>query len=232
MRNKRLFTAMVAMVLAVVGAIAAVTSVLSATSQQVTSTLTVTYVANNVKATVSIQSAKKSASLITSFSAATDDATKSFDVTDASTTGTVEAAEVTLGFDSNTYYRCAVYKFDIKNDYAANHGTTLKVSATYVQGTAPTNVIIRWAQNTTGTTPTVALPADPAATWTDAFAGGTEISSMSNNSGSPTLLNNAVAQQEHTYLFLFVCIEDSTLSSSFALDNSNVLQFYLAPTAA
>lgn len=221
-KSKKLFTALVAVVMTVVALTAAVTAVLSAQNQTVTSSLSVTYVANNVKADVAVYKKAQGGS----FGAAA--ASQSFAPTEASTTKTLNAGDaVALG--GSPFARYAVYQFKFQNTYADSTGTAISVKGTYTQPEAANrnNVVLKWIVSTGDTEPVPTMTdSETSGDW-NAFTTANGNSEVSVTSGTQFNISTSLAANSAVSLYLFVGIVNTTLGATFTLAASN-LSFALA----
>ena len=224
-KSKKLFTALVAVVMTVVALTAAVTAVLSAQNQTVTSSLSVTYVANNVKADVAVY---KKAQYGTFGSAV---ASQSFDPTESSTTKTLNAGDAVElgGFSGSNFVRYAVYQFKFQNTYSASTGTAISVKGTYTQPEAANrnNVVLKWIVSTGDTEPVPTMTdSETSGDW-NAFTTANGNSEVSVTSGTQFNISTSLAANSAVSLYLFVGIVNTTLGATFTLAASN-LSFALA----
>jgi hypothetical protein len=215
---------MTALVLAVVGVLAAVTSVLSAQQQSVTSSLQVSYVANNVSATVSVASKTQSGTFSTP-SASNPVQTVTFNPSDGnSSTAALVANNVALGgFSDETFQRYAVYKFSFTNNYTSGHGTKMSVTMNY---SAPTgennsNVTLLWIAATDDTEPSVSV-SNNAWNFTNTPKHVQLTASASTNVFVNSGSDGRVPQGTTYHVYLYVLVTDTTLPSSFVLSSSNL----------
>ena len=220
-KSKKLFTALVAVVMTVVALTAAVTAVLSAQNQTVTSSLSVTYVANNVKADVAVY---KKAQYGTFGSAV---ASQSFDPTESSTTKTLNAGDAVElgGFSGSNFVRYAVYQFKFQNTYSASTGTAISVKGTYTQPEAANrnNVVLKWIVSTGNTEP---APTMGGSDW-NAFTTADGNSEVTVTSGTQFTISASLAASSTVSLYLFVGIADVSEGATFTLATTN-LSFALA----
>lgn len=233
MRKSKILMVMTALVLAVVGVLAAVTSVLSAQQQSVTSSLQVTYQANNVSATVSVKGKTQGGS----YAAATGTTSKTFTPAESQAANAVALAAPVLGLgftrSSESFDRYGVYQFEFINNYAKNHGCALYITMTDGYSTSGKNVIVRYAVSTSAT--------EPAVTLTESSGVATGVSGESNtNTQQSTWLSVVPAKTTlavttgdtatKIYFYVLVIIADPTLAISSYENNS--ITFSLSSSAS
>lgn len=244
-KGKRILIALTALVLLVVSALVAVTAILSATKQNIGSSLSAKYIADNVKAEVKVEYAKIAISdqpvtiSKNSYSTATGTAKTSFAVTQHTIQSSVVAPLVTLGFQTgesgDTFYRGVVYRFTIVNKYATiDRGCSMTVKAQYTKGAyQDEKILYAWAISEDSQDDlTITLPAEgSSATWaTPTITGADSSGPASYLETERTLSSNVVQNDGLTCLYLVVFIKDTTVKSDFLLnyDNSvNTLIFTL-----
>lgn len=213
-KSKKLFTALVAVVMTVVALTAAVTAVLSAQNQTVTSTLSVTYTANNVKATVTLKGKTQSGD----WSAGTGSATTSFDVTEGITSKPVSMDAIALGgYVSSTFQRYAVYQFAFTNNYLASTGCSVYVAMTDTYDITGKNVYVAYQWSTSSSVPTVTLTA------TD-----TAVTSCGDDWSTIPPAKTAVTATSTAYIYMIVAISNVTLGINSYSNNG--ISFALTTT--
>ena len=202
MNRKRLIITVTSLALVVVAVIAAVVGVLAASQQNVTSTLSVSYQANNVKATVSLEWKYENDQNWT-----TTAGSQTFTATEGTTTKSLNAVNAnqlgSKGTNGATFDRYVIFKFTIHNDYAAAEGRQVTSTLTY---TAPTgdnlkNVTVEWDQSTSD---------DPAAF---SFSGTTFTGSDYSTTAPTTAVT--IAQGASTYYYLVVGITNVDADAAF-----------------
>ena len=201
MNRKRLIITVTSLALVVVAVIAAVVGVLAASQQNVTSTLSVSYQANNVKAIVSLDWKYENDTNWTSAGS------QSFIATEGTTTKSLTAVNAdqlgSKGTNGATFDRYVIFKFTIHNDYAAAEGRQVTSTLTY---TAPTgdnlkNVTVEWDQSDSQ---------DPA----EFSFSGTTFTGAAYSTTAPTSAVT-IAQAGTTYYYLVVGITNVDADAAF-----------------
>lgn len=214
--------------LVVVGTVVAIINVLSAPTQNVSASFTVSYAANNVKATVYVDSKTQSEN-----DSAYAGASHAFSATNATVTQTLSGNTETLGGyvtvgNTEVFQRYAVYRFTFTNNNPtpANGGKGLDVSATFTRGTM-SNVVLLWIVPSTnpGQTPTVTSTFSESGN-TSWPGGPYSVTKTPDNNGNFTVASN-VAGGSSAYLYLFVAIDDVTIPINFTLGSGSTLIFTL-----
>jgi len=194
-KSRKLFISLVAVVLTVVAAVAATVATLAATSQNVGATISVTYTANNVKATVTLKGKTQGGT----WSTVTGDATKSFDVTEDTVTKNVSMSAIGLGgFVSGTFQRYAVYQFAFKNDYTSSQGCVMYVEMADSYLTDDKNVFVNYQKSSSADVPAVSL------TTTN------QVTSCGSGWSTSVPPKFEVAKAGTQYVYMIVGIEDVT----------------------
>jgi len=214
--------------LVVVGTVVAITNVLSASTQNVSASFTVAYEANNVYATVSVDSKTQSEN-----DSAYAGNSHTFSATNATVTQSLSGNTETLGnyvtVDTTpVFQRYAVYRFTFNNLNPSNGGKGLDVSATFNSGNMA-NVVLLWITSNSSTTPTVT------STFLDknnaSWPGGPYTGAVTPSNGNIAVASN-VAGGSSAYLYLFVAIDDVTKPISFTLGSGSTLSFALTSHAS
>jgi len=202
MNRKRLIITVTSLALVVVAVIAAVVGVLAATQQNVTSTLSVSYQANNVKATVTLDWKYQNAG-----DTWTSAGSQVFTATEGTTTKTINAVNANAlgskGANGATFDRYVIFRFTIHNDYTAQEGrqVTSTLSYTAPSGNNLKNVIVEWDQSSSDT------PAD------FSFSGTTFTGSDYATAAPTTAVT--IAQGASTYYYLVVGINNVDADAAF-----------------
>lgn len=226
MKKGKLFTVLAALVLAAVGAFVAVTSVLSAQQQSVTSTLNVTYVANNVSAYVEVKSRVGASGDF----AGTGTYSHTFQPANSSTTETLTTAPATLGFTSasdETFDEYVIYQFKFQNNYTTGQGCSLYVTMTDSfanYGSETVNVIRAYQYRTDATIPQVNI----SVTNNVASIGGDSNWSTTVPGTSAPIEIAVGAQPTAMYIYMVVAIKDQTKPISGY--SNNAISFALSST--
>jgi len=225
-KKGKLFTVLVALVLAAVGAFVAVTSVLSAQQQSVTSTLNVTYTANNVSATVEVKSRVGASGDF----AGTGTYSHTFYPADGNAASeTLTTAPATLGFTSasdETFDEYVIYQFKFQNNYTGTQGCPLYVTMTdnFANYGSESNVIRKYQYRTDATIPQVNITV----TNNVASIGGDGNWSETVPGSSTPIAITVGAQPTAMYIYMVVAIRDQTKPISGY--SNNAISFALSST--
>lgn len=204
----------------------AITNVLSASTQNVNVSFTVEYEANNVNATVYVDSKTQSEN-----DTAYAGNSHAFSATNATVTQSLSGNTETLGnyvtVDTTpVFQRYAVYRFKFTNNNptSSNGGKGLDVSATFNSGTM-SNVILLWIKSSSSTTPAVT------STFLDknnaSWPGGPYTGAVTPTNNTSFVVASNVAGGSSAYLYLYVAIDDVTTPISFTLGSGSTLSFAL-----
>jgi len=214
--------------LVVVGAVVAIINVLSAPTQGVSASFTVEYEANNVKATVYVDSRTQSEN-----DSAYAGASHAFSATGATVTQTLTGNTETLGgyvtvSNTQVFQRYAVYRFTFTNNNPTplNGGKGLDVSATFNSGTMA-NVVLLWIKSSSSTTPTVT--SDFSESGNTSWPGGAYTGAVTPTNNTSFTVASNIAGGSSAYLYLFVAIDDVTIPINFNLGSggTSTLSFTL-----
>ena len=202
MNRKRLIITVTSLALVVVAVIAAVVGVLAATQQNVTSTLSVSYQANNVKATVALDWKYQNDANWTSTAGS-----QTFTATEGTTTKSLNAVNAnqlgSKGEGGATFDRYVIFRFTIHNDYTAQEGrqVTSTLSYTAPSGNNLKNVTVEWDQSDSQ---------DPAAF---SFSGTTFTGAAYSTTAPTTAVT--IAQAGTAYYYLVVGITNVDADAAF-----------------
>ena len=219
MSKKKLIITITSLCLVIVAAVAAVVGVVAASTQTVTSTITVNYKATNVKAEVSY------AKRLASTSYGTNAGTVTFDATEATrtTSNSIAVPAITLGnsgvdqADAWSFERYAIVRFAFHNLYTSGQGRTLNVATTAADITAYNtasgkNYAIAFAKGTTEpTVPTTLTGLSGDAALAESWLTGNE-----NWSATPSSASLSVAQAGTSYIFVLVAMINPLLDASLS----------------
>ena len=218
MSKKKLIITITSLCLVIVAAVAAVVGVVAASTQTVTSTITVNYKATNVKAEVSY--AKRLASTTYSSNAGT----VTFDATEATrtTSNSIAVPAITLGNsganqgDAWSFERYAIVRFAFHNLYASGQGRTLNVATsatvTAYNTASGKNYAIAFAKGTTEpTVPTTLTGLSGDAALAESWLTGNE-----NWSATPSSASLSVAQGATSYIYVLVAMINPLLDASLS----------------
>jgi hypothetical protein len=235
MSKKKLIITITSLCLVIVAAVAAVVGVVAASTQTVTSTVSVSYVATNVKATMGVTSKLQKDDSFGTTRATSN--TVSFDATEASSTKTLTVSPtVTLGNSGSDqtsanwkFERYIIYRYSFHNDYAAGQGRAMKVTFTYDSTkTSQSNVRVAFAtqggsSNTVPTTATTEPSGDSAiAVWNTTNVPGTSYAEYS------SALEITVAQAQTGYIYVLIAIQNPLADASFSTTNASAFSFVLS----
>lgn len=222
MRRKRLIITIASLVLVVVAAVAAVVGVIAASTQNVTSTLSVSYQAINVRASVQCEYKLQNDSTWTNVG------TQSFTPTQSTQNASFTAQSVTLGGNGETgssykFNRYVIFRFTITNQYATGQGRSMNSVLSY---TAPAseannkNNIVAWSQTSSATPGSITLT-DSDTAWKAADSSySTDVATVTGTV--------SIAQNTTKYYYMVVAIANVDLDTAF---NSASVQFTLTAVA-
>lgn len=250
MSKKKLIITITSLCLVVVAAVAAVVAVLAAANQTVRSNISVSYSANNVKATATLaykfqtsnQWYAPNQEADTQNDLPADVAQAGFSVVDAQRTETLSSRALQLGGDgvgeNYKFNRYVIYRFSFHNDYTSQTSRWVKITLTYGTNTSgENNVILGWASQTHQYTAPNATT-EPA--HTDLITGWEENQSTFADGADPDVYTTTVpaaqnaemylAPNEYGYIYMVVAIKDVTNDASFTAADG-VISFALESTA-
>ena len=216
MSKKKLIITITSLCLVIIAAVAAVVGVVAASTQTVTSTITVNYKATNVKAEVSY------AKRLASTTYGSDAGTVTFDATEATrtTSNSIAVPAITLGNSAAqngwSFERYAIVRFAFHNLYASGQGRTLNVattaSVTAYNTASGKNYAIAFAKGTTEP----AVPTTLTGLSGDDSLAETWLSENTSWSATPSFASLSVAQAGTSYIFVLVAMINPLLDASLS----------------
>lgn len=246
MSKKKLIITITSLCLVVVAAVAAVVGVVAASTQTVTSTVSVSYLANNVKATMSVTSKlQKDGDFGTTRTTTAD---VNFQATEGRSEKTLVVQDSPYLGNSGTsnmagdwrFERYIIYRYAFHNDYAAAttepvraaEGRSMNVTLTYNENqTTRENVRVAFAfQAGNSESVPVTATTEPSgdgeiAVWNAQNVVGTDYKEWGDLSTSDKMI--AVAQNETGYVYVLVAIQSPLRDASFSTNAASAFTFVL-----